>query len=184
DDPKSRAVRLDLARTLFAQGRAVDSLNHLHEMVSQNPGDADAWRLGGDIALSRPDFLEFAVDWTGEAVKSVTDDPGLAAQRGEALLRSGNADAALPFWQIAAANRGNSQRAALCLCSVAAGKSAPIIELEAEPAISREFLKLYQRLISTPAGPLLLKINANLRAVAAALPSAAQRIESAMSEAA
>ncbi|MBL9137237.1 MAG: glycosyltransferase, partial [Verrucomicrobiales bacterium] len=82
DDPKSRAVRLDLARTLFAQGRAVDSLNHLHEMVSQKPGDADAWRLGGDIALSRPDFLEFAVDWTGEAVKSVTDDPGLAAQRG------------------------------------------------------------------------------------------------------
>jgi GT2 family glycosyltransferase len=184
DDPKSRAVRMDLARTLFAQGRPIDALKHLHDIVAQTPADADAWRLGGDIALSRPDFLEFAVDWTGEAVKNLTSDPGLANQRGEALLRSGNAEGALPFWQIAAAHGGNSQRAAFCLCSVAAGQLPPPIEPDAESAVSREFLKLYQRLITTPGGPLLLKINANLRAVASALPSAAQQIESAMSEAA
>lgn len=184
DDPKSRAVRMDLARTLFAQGRPIDALNHLHPLVSENPADADAWRLGGDVALSRPDFLEFALDWTGEAVKTVNADPNIAAQRGEALLRSGDAEAALPFWHLAAAHRGYSQLAALCFCSVAAGQPAPAIDTESEPAISREFLKLYQRLIPTPAGPLLLKVNANLPAVAAALPSAAQRIQSAMSEAA
>lgn len=141
DDPKSRAARIDLGRLLFAQGRPIDALNHLHELVAASPTDADAWRLGGDIALSRPDFLEFAVNWTTEAVKNLPTDPGLANQHGEALLRSGNAENALASWQTAAAQGGNSQRAALCLCAVAAGHPAPIIETESEPAVKPRILK-------------------------------------------
>ena len=95
----SEELRLDYARFLVEQDRAVDGLHRLHEMVTENPLCAAAWRLGGKIALGRADFLEFACDWTSEAVKQLPEDNELVAQRAEALLLSQQTEQAIELWR-------------------------------------------------------------------------------------
>ena len=67
-------LRLWTTRFLFEQKRAVDALHPLNEIVTHDPHNIAAWRLGGQIALSGPEFLEFARDWSAEATCHVPDD--------------------------------------------------------------------------------------------------------------
>ena len=65
-DPKARAPRSDFARFLAEDGKPVDALKLLNELISENAADPEVWRMGGQIALSKPEFRSFACDWTGK----------------------------------------------------------------------------------------------------------------------
>jgi len=68
--------------------------------------------IGGQIALSRPEHLALARDWTDEAVKTFPENTRLLGQRAEALLLNHEVAQALPLWRralaagVAAATRG------------------------------------------------------------------------------
>ncbi len=98
DDPSSRPARFDFAVFEFQQGRALETLKLVNTLVSENREDLRAWILGGQAALSRPDYLSFARDWTGEALKQFPDELAILAQRAEALTLSQQLELALPIW--------------------------------------------------------------------------------------
>ncbi len=178
-------VKLDYARWLAERQRPVDAFHALHEIVTENSKHTAAWRFGGELALSRPEFLEFARDWTGEAARYLADDPVIVAQRAEALMLSGDTGAAAALWkQVCNGSRPPRAFAALIVCATAASESVPSTENPAEEtAVSRAFLDWYQRLIAAGARQTVLKLNARVAALRESLPTAARMIECAMREA-
>jgi hypothetical protein len=141
--------------------------------------------LGGEIALSQPDFVEFANDWTGEASQAVPDDLVIAAQRAEVLMLRQETDAARPLWK-KACNGARPPRAlaAWILCSTIEAKEIPSPKDSAEEAAaSRAFVQWYQRLIAFGATETLHRVNTHLDAFRESLPTAAQLLNCALSEA-
>ena len=178
-------VNLDHAKFLVNQNRAVEALTKLHEMVSANPGTVAAWRLGGEIALGRPEFLEFARDWTGEAMKNQAEDFTITAQRAEALLFSGDTAAAGDFWErVWNRERQPKTMAALILCeAIEAQTTHAPDEGPDELATSRAFIEWYQKLIAMRAQTVIGKINEQTDKLFRALPTAAKILEAALAEA-
>ncbi|HXG48293.1 MAG TPA: tetratricopeptide repeat protein, partial [Methylomirabilota bacterium] len=183
DDPKSRPARFDYARFLAGQGREVEALKRLHELVSEKPDEPAVWHLGGRIALSRPEFLEVARDWTAEASRHLADHPALLEQRGRALLLSGAVEEALPLWRRLASPAHASAAAAVVICETvldaALRPPAPLPE-----AVSTELLKWYRDLIRFGAEQVVLKLNERLDRLEAVVPMAAARMRSAIAAAA
>jgi glycosyltransferase involved in cell wall biosynthesis/FMN phosphatase YigB (HAD superfamily)/Tfp pilus assembly protein PilF len=180
----TEAVKLDFAKFLSAQNRFVEALHQLHEIVAHHPRQAAAWQLGGEIALARAELLEFARDWTGEAVRVLPENPDLAGQRAEALLLSGDPAAALALWE-EIWNRDRSARtlAALILCETAESPTTHAPEEGAdEQAASRAFIEWYQKLLAMRSQALVARVNEQLEKLARALPTAAQMLESALTE--
>jgi tetratricopeptide (TPR) repeat protein len=180
------ATRLDFARFLRNENRPVDALNQLHGAVAANARCQAAWRLGGEIALGSREFLEFALDWTAEALQALPENPVIAGQRAEALMLNGKAAEAAPLWeQIWRSEHEPRTLAALVLCEVAAGLAphAPHGDSD-ELATSRAFVEWYQKLISIRAKALTGSINGHLEPLSQTLPSAAGMLRNALSEAA
>ena len=178
-------LRLDYAKFLAAQNRFVDALRELHEIVGPNPQQAAAWRLGGEITLGQPELLEFARDWTDEAARALPEDPVLAEQGAEARLLNGDTAAALELWE-KIWNRDRSARtlAALILCeAVEAPTTHAPDEGADELAASRAFIAWYQKLIALRSRALTARLNEQLEKLSRALPTAAQMLESALTEA-
>jgi predicted Zn-dependent protease len=186
DAPQSVVVRFDMARLYADRGRMIEALQVLNSLVTECPGEATYWHFGGQIALSKPEFLEFAVDWTSEALIQHPDNASILAQRAEALMLSQKPALALPLWTRLADAGTPVPTGALIICELActnAVKSFPLsLEQRLEVAISQEFLKWYQRLISFNAGKLLSDLNSNLDRLDRVLPSAAQRLRAALTE--
>jgi len=185
-EPGSREpVRLDFAKFLSSQNRRVDALRQLHEIVTGNPTRADAWRLGGDIALSQAELLEFARDWTGEAVRALPADAALATQHAEALLLNGDTAAALDRWgKILECDPSARTLAALILCETVESPTTHAPDEGAdELAASRAFIEWYQKLIALRSPALTTRLNEQLEKLSRALPTAAQMLESALQEA-
>jgi tetratricopeptide (TPR) repeat protein len=177
-------VKLDHAKFLLNQNRAVDALNELHEMVTANPVNLAAWRLGGEIALSRPEFLEFARDWTGEAMKNHADDLSVIAQRAEALLLAGDTAAAGDLWE-RAWNRERQPKflAALILCEAVEAPTTHAPEDGPDEMVtSRAFIVWYQKLIASHTQAVTVKINEAADKLSRALPTAARLLEAALAE--
>jgi glycosyltransferase involved in cell wall biosynthesis/predicted Zn-dependent protease len=177
-------VKLDHAKFLLNQNRAVDALNELHEMVTANPGHEAAWKLGGEIALSQPEFLEFARDWTGEAMKHQADDLTINALRAEALMLTDDTAAAVGLWEHVW-NREPQRKflAALILCEVVEAPTTQAPEDAAdELATSREFIAWYQKLIASHAQTTIGKINEAADKLSRTLPTAAKILEAALAE--
>ena len=183
DDPQSRQARFDYARFLAAQGKPVDALNLLFELASQKADDARVWLLGGQIALSQPEFLEVALDWTTEAVRHFPQDPAIIRQRGEALLLGNRCEQALPLWRQLSPESDTAIAAALALCETATNdvQFTPPPHLEAQ--ISSEFLKYYQRLIQYNGRPTIDAVNARLESLGSRLPSVTRVLEQALAQA-
>jgi len=180
----AEAAKLDFAKFLSSQNRFLDALHQLHEIVAHHPHQAAAWRLGGEIALARAELLEFARDWTGEAVGALPENPDLAVQRAEALLLNGEPAAALALWE-EIWNRDRSARtlAALILCETAEAPTTHAPEEGAdELAASRAFIEWYQKLLAVRSLVLIARVNEQLEKLARALPTAAQMLESALTE--
>ena len=182
DDPESVPAVADYARFLQEQGKAVEGLQLLHQFTSDHPQAAVAWQVGGALALSQPEFLEVAVDWTAEALRHFPEDAGIQSQRAEALLLSGQPDAALPLWQQLKADGKPATLAALILCETAVGKNdcAPPSELAA--AVTQEFVNCYRRLLVFGAEPMVRRVNAGVDGLAPVLPRAAELLRSVISE--
>ena len=150
------------------------------------PATSAAWRLGGEIALASAEFLEFARDWTGEAFKAVPENPVIAAQRAEALMLNGDTATASELWEkIWSSEHEPRTLAALILCETVGLKTLHATNGgRDEYATSLAFIAWYQKLIAVRAQPVIGKINAELERLSHALPTAAQMLEAALSEAA
>ena len=179
------AARLDYARFLQAQNRLVDALHQLNAVITANSRNQAAWQLGGEIALGRPEFLEFALDWTGAAMKAMPENPVAAAQRAEALMLNSNAPAAAQLWEgIWNSEHEPRTLAALILCEIASGQTPHLPNRDGgEQGTSLSFIHWYQKLIAAQAKPLVEKINGQLVPLSLTLPTAAQMLESALAEA-
>ena len=178
-------AKLDYAKFLQNANRPVDALHQLHELVAQSPRNFAAWRLGGEIALGRAEFLEFARDWTGEAFQALPENPVIAAQRAEALMLNGDPTTAAMLWEkIWRSEPDPRTLAALILCEAigAPTNHAPNAGPD-EQATSHAFIEWYQKLIVARAQNLIGNINGQLEKLSHALPTAAQMLESALSEA-
>ncbi|MBI5799635.1 MAG: glycosyltransferase [Verrucomicrobia bacterium] len=182
EDAGARAARFDFARWLGERGRVVDALQTLHAMVGDAAQEPHVWLLGGQLALSRPEFIEFAADWTGEAVAHFPEHNGVLVQRAEALMLSQQSSEALALLR-RSSQRGNAihESARLLLELVEGTETASFAAGEA--AVSREFVRWYRRLISFSAGELLATINERLEALRPHLPTAARVLSEAMEEA-
>jgi len=179
-------LRVAYAKFLVDQDRAVDALNRLHEAVIENAQCAAAWRLGAQIALSRPDFLELARDWTSEAVKHFPADAQILGQRAESLLLDQQTTEARELWRTLWAQQHEPRaRAALLFCEIVEGSPVTHSDAyEAEPGpISRAFIDWYQRCLAMRAQPLLSRLNERLDSLRLVLPAAAAMIGSALAEA-
>jgi glycosyltransferase involved in cell wall biosynthesis/Tfp pilus assembly protein PilF len=177
-------VKLDYAKFLAGQNRAVEAFHKLKELVSANSRNVVAWRLGGEIALTRAEFLEFARDWTNEAMRYVAEDFTASTQRAEVLMLGGETLAAMELWE----RLWNSERqpnilAARILCELveARTKHSPD-KIVDEVATSRAFIKWYQRLIAMRANAVIGRINSQLEKLSGSLPTAAAMLEKALSE--
>jgi Tfp pilus assembly protein PilF len=182
---KTDDLRVDYARFLVAQKRPVEALQRLNEVVQQNARHTTAWRLGGEIALSQPAFLEFARDWTAEAVRQLPDEKPVLAQRAEALLLSQEISPARPLWEQACnGSRAPQALAAIILCATLEARTAPRLQNATEEvAVSRAFLDWYRRLVAFEARDTVLQVNHRLGVLGETLPSAARLLESVRDEA-
>lgn len=190
EDPAAAPVRLDLARLHHAEDRPLEALQTLHQLLATDGTQAEVWRLGGEIALSRKEFRDFALDWTGEALKHLPTSLPLARQRAEALLLAGDARGALPLWRSATAatdpTDDSAPRAAVCLCELVAEppSTAHLVPSTEEGRVSREFLRWYQRLAEADSDAILLQVNEHLDDLARVLPTAARTLRAAIAQAA
>ncbi|HUI06986.1 MAG TPA: glycosyltransferase [Verrucomicrobiae bacterium] len=182
-DPQSRRVRFDLANFLFSRGSPVEALTQLHALVAENAGELPVWLLGGRIALSQPEFLEFACDWTAEAIKYFPQERRAVLQRAEALLLAGRVEEAWPWLGTVDPSSDATHQAAQIVCGLVAGDPLTTVALCDEPGVSREFLSWYRRLVRWGATGVVLKLNENVQGLKNALPTAAAALEAALSEA-
>ena len=154
-------------------------------MGSTSSGNAAVWRLGGAIALSKPEFLGFARDWTGEAVRYASADSFVRAQRAEALMLNGDTTAAIELWESLWNNERQPRTlAALILCQAIESPTTHAPEDGTdEAAVSRAFIAWYQRLITMRSKTVISRLNEQMDKLSRALPTAARRIGKALSEA-
>jgi glycosyltransferase involved in cell wall biosynthesis/tetratricopeptide (TPR) repeat protein len=180
----SENVKVDYAKFLAGQNRFVEALQKLHELVAANARNAVAWRTGGEIALGRAEFLEFARDWTGEALRYVAEDLTVVAQRAEALMLSGDTLAAMELWEaVWNADRKPQFLAALILCeTIEAQTTHAPDEGGDESATSRAFIEWYKKLIALRVKTVVSRVNEQTEKLSRALPTAARMIEAALAE--
>ena len=182
-EPQSRPVRYDYARFLAAHERQADALNLFFALAGEKPGEAQVWLEGGRLALTRLEFLEVALDWTAEAERHLPDEPAVVQQRAEALMLAGQCGAALLLWRRWPAVSNHALAGALVLCETAVGENQFAPTAAAEAAVSREFVKWYQRLLQFNARPTVDVLNARIVILERILPSAAGMLAGALAEA-
>ncbi len=178
-------LRLDYARFLGTQNRPADALNQLHVLVTADAKHAEAWRLGGQIALSRPELLPVARDWTNAAVLRLPEELPVIAQRAEALMTSGQTGAATELWEKVWNHTPQPPvLAALILCQAVESPTthAPQDE-EMERAASRAFIEWYRKLLAAKANATVVRLNGQTDKLARALPTAAKILEAATAQA-
>jgi glycosyltransferase involved in cell wall biosynthesis/tetratricopeptide (TPR) repeat protein len=178
-------LKVDFARMLHDQGRSLEAIHQLHEVIIAQPQHVVAWRFGGQVSLSQPEFLEFARDWTAEAINHLPEDNELLAQRAEALLLSQDVVASRPLW-LRLQEREPQLRtaAALVLCELAGNLpiSTPVKPEDSVPA-SRAFIGWYRKCLRFGAKELVLAVNSRVEDLRRVLPEAAQVFEAALKEA-
>jgi hypothetical protein len=182
-DSKSKSISLDYARFLAGNGNEVDALKQLHQLVTHDPSDATVWLFGGQVALSRSEFLEFACDWAGEAAKVFPAHVGIAEQRAQALLMSSRIDEALPIWRQLAASANPSHRAALLVCEARLNLPLQAVPPEMAARVSQEFVSWYRRLLRANAKKVITVLNQRMDLLRPVVPAAVRLVEAAMAEA-
>ena len=183
DDPQSRPARLDFARFLAAHNQPVEALNLLFALAGEQPQDTAVWRFGAQLALSRPEFLEVALDWTAQAQLHAPNDSAILQQRAEVLTLSGQCEAALALWRQLPAEQNPALAAPRVLCETIREENRFAPTPESEPLIAREFLKWYRRLVHYGQRPTIEALNARLDRLERILPSAARPLAAVVAEA-
>lgn len=178
--PQSRAVRLDWARLLHEKGESIRAIECLQQLLQEKADDPSVWLLGGRIATSRPEFLEFAEDWSREALKYLPEHPALIRLHAEVLLRRGEARQSLACWQRLPSEADASVAAAILFCQLATGAEAAPPEAARLESVSREFLALYRRLVHASSSDVIHAVNQNVPRLASLLPPAGRALEQAL----
>ena len=174
-EPPLLQLKLDYAKFLAGQNRQLEALQQLNELVAANARNAAAWRLGGEIALGKSEFLEFARDWTSEAIRQLPEDGVIVAQRAEALLLSQQTTEALPLW-MRAINGERPPRALAAQIICATAVSQPVEKLRDAPeeaAVSRAFVDWYRRLVAAGARDTVVHLNSRVEMLRPIVPLAA-----------
>ncbi len=176
---RTEDLRVDYARFLVAQKRPVEALQCLNAVVHQQATHAPAWRLGGEIALSQPEYLEFARDWTKEAIRQLPDDLVVVTQRAEALLLSQSPAEARPLWERASncARPPRAVAAAILCATLEAQPGLQVQNASEEVNVSRAFVDWYRRLVAFQAVDAVVQLNGRVGLLRETLPGAAQVIE-------
>ncbi|HXJ55907.1 MAG TPA: glycosyltransferase [Verrucomicrobiae bacterium] len=183
DDPGSRAVSFDYARFLADTGQGIEALKIIHQLATKDPSNVVLWQFGGQVALSQPEFAEFAADWTGEAINLFPAHPLILEQRAQALLLNGKSAEALPLWQRIGGAANPSHQAALLICQAALNQPLAVVPAELGPRLNQEFLAWYRRLLSARAEGVIRQVNERLEALRKIVPAAVQALEAALAEA-
>ena len=184
EEPENRRVRFDFARFLANNGEAVEALKWAHQLMADDPSDLAVWQFGGQVALGNPDFIEFARDWTSEAMKSHPDVPTLSEQRATALLLSGELEEALPLWrQLGESNP--TVVAARLICEAGSGAAlSSVAAVSSSTKVNEAFVLWYRRLLQFNATKTVLSVNARVEELRSFVPAAANVIGAAMAAAA
>ena len=182
--PQSRPLRLDYARFLWEQGRPVDGIHLLHALVTERLDDVEAWRLGGEIALSRAEFLEFAADWTGEAIRHLSGDPQLIAQRAEVLMLRQEVLAAQDLWRRVSEQTAHPRhQAAWILCETLNAEAPGRAHAGPDEAqTSRAFVEWYRRLVDMGAASQVACLNSRRDRLRQVLPTASRVLDAVVAE--
>jgi tetratricopeptide (TPR) repeat protein len=183
-DPGNRRVRFDFARLLAETGQGVEALKWLHQLVAEDASDPLVWQLGGRVALNQPELLEFAGDWTGEAIQLHPHHEAIIEQRATALLLQGQLEAALLLWRRIAAASHPMALAAVMLCEICTGGTPRLETADLAAKVDQELLKWYRRLLQYGASSVILKVNRHVDELRRVAPMAAGRITAALAEAA
>jgi glycosyltransferase involved in cell wall biosynthesis/FMN phosphatase YigB (HAD superfamily)/tetratricopeptide (TPR) repeat protein len=183
EDPKSRPLRRDYAQFLAQTGQPIEGLKLLHQLIGEEPTDPATWAVGGEIALSRPEFIEFACDWTGEALKHCPGVPQLVTQRIQALLLHHDVREAAEIIRSLPLPRAARFEAALVLCQLLSD-AEPSQPAAPEPQVSREFVWWYRLLLERNAEALVGIVHSKLDRLAQVLPTASDLLSKALAEAA
>jgi predicted Zn-dependent protease len=182
-DPRSRQVLFDYARFLADGGNGVESLKCLHQLITEEPSNPVYWLFGGQVALGRPEFTEFALDWKGEALQVFPAHLGLLDQHAQALLLNGKLQESLPLWRQLAGGNKPSPRAALLLGQVALDQPVSPVPEELAHRVNQEFLNWYRRLLAVNAVALIRRLNDRMETLRKVVPLATAAVEAAMAEA-
>ena len=179
ENGRAEELKLDYAKFLASGNRPVEALQLLHEALQSDAQQAGVWRLGGEIALSRPEFLEFSREWLSEAIRQFPDDGVIVAQRAESLLLSHEMAAALSLWN-RAVNGARPPRAvaAQILCATAAAQPVEgLCDRDVEVAVSRAFVDWYRRLVAAGARDAIVGLNSRVETLRPILPAAAEVLD-------
>jgi tetratricopeptide (TPR) repeat protein len=182
-EPDSRTIRFDYARLLSETNDDVEALKVLHQLMAEDPSEVRVWKLGGMVALKKPEFAEFALDWTGEAVKHHGQNLSLVEQRAEALMLAGQVETAWPFWQRLPATNSPAAAIGLLICEIVLGREPSAMHASVREKADAEFLRVYRRLLQWNATAVVTALNSHVEVLRAFVPKTAQMLEAAMVEA-
>ncbi len=180
EDPSARGIRFDWAKFLAAEQQPLEALQILHQLVSEDARDCSVWEFGAAVAMSRPEFAEFAADWLGEACKLFPKKIPFWVNRAEALMFSGKFQEARLIWDEWGEKNSPRHSAARIVCALAVnGPDVDFADAQV-PAVSREFVVWHRKLLAAGAGLAVKKIHAEIGRLRAWLPPAADILEQAL----
>lgn len=158
------------------------ALTVLNAGIQQNPAQAKVWEAGSVISLKQRDTLEFALDWTEEALKHLPDNAVLQRQRAETLLLNGKVHEALPLWSRAPYGDDAAATSGLILCRLFAGESLQALPPDRERAVSQDLIRRYRHSVELGLDGWVHALHQRLGPLHQALPSAARLIEQVVAE--
>ena len=186
ETPSLLACLLDCASLLAQEGRPVEAMERLQGRLSDFSGELKYWITGARISLGTPGFEEFAIDWTGEALRFVSADPELIQMRFEALVRGGKWSEALDWGEGVGLEskdpRIQAMKIAATLFSgrVLSGASGRITD---EKAASMAFIDCYRRFIAIASEESARAVHQHLPSIEVSLPTAFNLLRQAIMEA-
>ena len=177
DDPLNESARVEFAVFEAEEGQIVSALTLLHAGIQQNPMQAKVWEAGGALSLRQRDTLEFALDWSGEALKHLPDHATLQRQRAEVLLLNGQAHEALPLWSEMSRSNDADSSSGLILCRLFAGESQSAVPPDREMAISQDLIQRYRQSVEMGLDDWVHALHQRVGTLRQTLPSAARFID-------
>ena len=182
DDALSEDGRIELALMLNRKGEVIPALTRLNEVISLRADHHRAWELGASIALERPETLEFALEWIGEALKHVPDNLTVLHHQAEGLFLAGQSAQARKVWSLLARPDRPRATAGKLLMQLMANEIPEALPPAVENAVGQEFLRFYRKAVMFGRGAIVQAIHAHIRVLTQLLPSAARPIEKILTE--
>ncbi|MFP6901001.1 MAG: tetratricopeptide repeat protein, partial [Opitutales bacterium] len=183
EDPESLGLLHDYAYFLHQRKQSLEALQILHGVLGKGIDDLRIWHLGSLISNSRPEFVEFALDWTAEAIKFYPEHSGIGLARGEALMKSERLSEAIPYFKMEPHAGEPAAMAAIMLAELVEGNVLPAVPVDQEPSTSREFIAWYRRLLAAKAQKTLASVNSKVEVLRKRLPTAGEMLTQALNEA-